>query len=366
MSILYLHSHFVNQFNSAINAINSVYNQYIICCEIPESLEHGSNVIKCGTFNDRNPMENAIGASRAMTKLRNEGIYPRIIFIHVGDGLGLLASDIFPESTIVGYTEWFFKEATVSNVLRNALMRKELETCSICISPTRNQKKQFPINIQKKIMVMHEGVSPIFQFSVPKEVSMEQSNPPRYIITYVTRGFEPMRCFMEFIYGINMVLKSRQDIDVKIVGIDKVFYDDNNISYQNLAIEVLGENLRHVEFLGSIANSEVNELYKISDIHIYYTKDFVLSWSFIEAMMAGCIIIGSSSAPVKEFMEDGKNGYLVNPSDFYRFKDKVNMILSMSNSEKVDIRKSAHNSVKHLTRENCGFRWRMFAESLQS
>ena len=89
MSILYLHSHFINQFNNVIGTINGVYNQYVICCEIPEGLEYGSNVIKIGTFNDTNPLENAMNASKALSKLRNEGVYPKIIFIHIGDGLGL-------------------------------------------------------------------------------------------------------------------------------------------------------------------------------------------------------------------------------------------------------------------------------------
>ena len=364
MSILYLHSHFINQFNNVIGTINGVYNQYVICCEIPEGLEYGSNVIKIGTFNDTNPLENAMNASKALSKLRNEGVYPKIIFIHIGDGLGLLASDIFPNSTIIGYTEWFFKEHTTSNLLRNALMRKELDKCSVCISPTKNQKKQFPQDIQKKILVIHEGINPLFQYSIPKELSTEQSKPPHYTITYVTRGFEPMRCFMEFIYGINMVLKSRQDIDVKIVGVDKVFYDDSKISYQSLALEVLGDNIRYIEFLGYVPTAKVHDLYRISDLHIYYTLDFVLSWSFIEAMMTGCIIIGSSSAPVQEYMIDGVNGYLVNPSDYYRFRDRVNEVLDMPDSKKMAIRKSAHESVQHLTRQNCGLRWKMLVDSL--
>ncbi|TXG85657.1 MAG: glycosyltransferase [Spirochaetes bacterium] len=364
MSVLYLHSHYISQFSNVMTAINGLYNQYVICCEIPEGLEYGSNVIKIKPFNDINPIENALNASHAMTKLRNEGIYPQVIFIHIGDGLGLLASDIFPESTIIGYTEWFFKESTASNMMRNALMRKELDKCSFCISPTNNQKKQFPLETRKKIMVMHEGISPLFQFSIPKEMASEQSNPPHYTITYVTRGFEPMRCFMEFIYGINMVLKSRQDIDVKIVGVDKVFYDDSKISYQSLALEVLGENIKYVEFLGNVPNTEVYGLFRISDIHVYYTLDFVLSWSFIEALMTGCIVIGSSTAPVKEFITEGVNGYLVDQSDYYKFKDKVNMILDMKDVDKIKIRNTANESVKHLTRQNCGYRWKAFVNSL--
>jgi glycosyltransferase involved in cell wall biosynthesis len=168
---------------------------------------------------------------------------------------------------------------------------------------------------------------------------------------------------MEFVYGINILLKSRNDIDVKIVGIDKVFYDDSTTSYQTLALEVLGDNMQHVEFMGHVSSEEIVKLFSISDLHIYYTQDFALSWSFIEALMSGCIVLGSSTEPVKEFIIDGVNGFLVNPSDFMTFRDKVNTILSIDDKPK--IRKNAHESVKHLTRDNCSLRWRLLIDSMQ-
>jgi glycosyltransferase involved in cell wall biosynthesis len=61
-----------------------------------------------------------------------------------------------------------------------------------------------------------------------------------------------------------------------------------------------------VHFLGLIDYHAYLNLLQVSSVHVYLTYPFVLSWSFIEAMACGCLIVGSATPPVLEVLRDGR------------------------------------------------------------
>jgi glycosyltransferase involved in cell wall biosynthesis len=81
--------------------------------------------------------------------------------------------------------------------------------------------------------------------------------------------------------------------------------------------------LERVHFLGMLEYGEYLKLLQVSSVHVYLTYPFVLSWSFIEALASGCLVIGSATAPVLEVLRDGHNGLAV---DFFKARQLANRI----------------------------------------
>jgi glycosyltransferase involved in cell wall biosynthesis len=53
-------------------------------------------------------------------------------------------------------------------------------------------------------------------------------------------------------------------------------------------------------------------LLQLSTVHVYLTYPFVLSWSLLEAMSAGCAIVASDTQPLREAIVHNETGTLFN------------------------------------------------------
>ena len=75
----------------------------------------------------------------------------------------------------------------------------------------------------------------------------------------------------------------------------------------------LGEGIdpKRVVFPGRIDYPTYVAMLQRSDAHVYLTYPFVASWSLREALASGCVVIGSDTPTVSEFVTHEQNGLLV-------------------------------------------------------
>jgi glycosyltransferase involved in cell wall biosynthesis len=100
-------------------------------------------------------------------------------------------------------------------------------------------------------------------------------------------------------------------------------------SWKNIYLDEVKDQLdmSRVYFLGTLAYENYLKVLQLSACHVYLTYPFVLSWSCVEALSAGCAVVGSRTAPVEEVIEDGSNGVLCDFFDVADLADKVSHVL---------------------------------------
>jgi glycosyltransferase involved in cell wall biosynthesis len=286
--------------------------------------------------------------------LRLNHVDPKLIFVHSGWGESIPLRELFPRARIVVYPEYFYRtrgadvgfdpeagqlgvDGAVRVSLRNASTLLALTDADMVVTPTRWQKSLFPPEYHSKIQVIHDGIDT--QRLVPAEAQFVDRRTGHVfrtgdeVVTYVARNLEPYRGFHIFMRSLPEVLRARPEARVLIVGGDGVSYGMQADGFSSWKEKLLKEldgqlDLSRVHMLGHLGYDDYVALLRISRVHVYLTYPFVLSWSILEAMSLGCVVIGSDTAPVKEVIEDGVNGLLTPFFDKVRLAKQVIRVLA--------------------------------------
>lgn len=271
--------------------------------------------------------------ARAGIDLAKDGFQPDLVMAHSGWGAGLYLKDVWPQSAYVPYFEWYYSwpavdrlpddklenpvEGRAFNRTRNAPLVLDFTSADLAICPTRFQARQFPSFLRDRLTIMHDGIdTDVMHPGDRSRAVLDHWGIPRdaEIVTSITRGMEPHRGFPEIMRAIAILQKSRPKLHAVIGGEDRVAYGaklPEGDSWKRRMLAELDLDRERLHFTGLLPRPAMVKLMAASDVHTYLTVPFVLSWSLLDAMSTGCLIVASDTPPVREFMEDGKTGLLV-------------------------------------------------------
>jgi glycosyltransferase involved in cell wall biosynthesis len=293
---------------------------------------------------------NAQEVARCAMQLKREGFTPDVMIGHNGWGEIWFLKDVFQQAPLLGYFEFFYKlagadmgfdPADVATVDSGPRIRTRnlgnllgLDAVDAGQCPTQWQRSVYPAHAQPKLRVLHDGIDtnaarPDANATLDLPMLDAQGRPVPgatlqvkagdEIVTYVARNLEPYRGFPTFMRSLPRLLSARPKARVVIVGGDDVSYGrplPPGQSHRQLLMDELGDGFdrSRVHFLGRVPYANFLRLLQVSAAHVYLTYPFVLSWSMMEAMAAGCLVIGSDTPPVREMITHERNGLLV---DFF-------------------------------------------------
>ncbi len=360
MRILFLHSNFPAQFRHLAVALAQDSNHQVVFGTtrkegslpgVHKAIYTPSREAHPQTHHYVRTLENAVLQGQAVYRLADQlkaqGFIPDVAYAHSGWGPSLFIKDIFPKAKLLCYFEWFYHahgsdadfdpnepltaddEARIR--IKNAPILIDLYSCDRGLSPTYWQRQQFPPEYHSKITVHHDGVDT--QFFQPQpgaklflpRINLDLQEVPE-IVTYVARGMEPYRGFPQLIETVGLLQKRRPQCHVVIVGENRVAYGKtlpDGKTYKDFMLEKVPLDLNRVHFTGLLPYHEYLQVLQASSAHLYLTRPFVLSWSMLEALSAGCLVVGSNTAPVMEMIQDGVNGLLVDFFDTQKICDRI-------------------------------------------
>jgi glycosyltransferase involved in cell wall biosynthesis len=265
-------------------------------------------------------------------------LHPDLIVGHSGFGSTVYLPEQFPGVPVVNYFEHYYHphgsdldfrpdfppepRDFLRARTRNAMILLDLETCRLGYSPTHYQKGLFPPMYQPKIDVIFDGIeTEVFhrRANVSRRVGSLEISKSTRIVTYVSRGFESMRGFDIFMRAARLIYREYPEVVFVVVGGDRICYggDQKHIRHRTFKEHVLAQDdydMSKFIFTGLVPTDTLVDLLSMSDLHIYLTVPFVLSWSLMNALACGCVVLASGTEPVREVIVDGETGLL---ADFF-------------------------------------------------
>ncbi len=362
MHVLYVHQNFPAQFGHiAQHLVDKLGYQCTFVSETPAGNVNGIEKIqykltggatKQNHFCSRTFENNVWHCDAVYHALKARAdIRPDLIVGHSGFGSTLFLRELYPDVPVINFFEYYYNPHDVDSDMeyrkdlgwrmedekflrsraRNAMILLDLQNCQLGYCPTHFQHSRFPKEYDEKLRVLFDGIDRTVYHGFDETLRPAIGNRPKRtlagvdipegtrVVTYCSRGFESMRGFDIFMKAAKIICDARDDVIFLVAGTDRIAYggDEQYIGQKSFKEWTLAQDtydLSRIRFVGRVTPLELSRMMAASDLHMYLTVPFVLSWSMMDAMSCGAVVLGSDTAPVREVIRHGENGLL---ADFF-------------------------------------------------
>ena len=349
MKFLFIHQNYPGQFQHLAPALVRLGHPVVaLCVHPPRTALHGVRVVlhrpqfrADAVGADAPPMLHELyaklvrgeSARAAMAALASDGFVPDVVYAHPGWGEALHVKQLFPRARLVIYAEYYYggaggdigfdpefsagaAAAMQAASIKNTHLLHALNDADAIVSPTAFQRSRHPAWSQPRIEVIHDGIDSgrfrpdpdaAITLGPPSGLSLSRSDE---VVTFVARQLEPHRGYHIFMRALPALLRLRPNAHIVIVGGDGVAYGaraPSGQTWKQIFRDEMGAQPhgQRVHFVGSLEHATLTRLLQVSSAHVYLSYPFVASWSLLEAMSIGCLVIGSRTAPVEEIITHG-------------------------------------------------------------
>lgn len=262
---------------------------------------------------------------------------PDLVIAHGGRGAPTVFLPDIVDCPIVNYCEYYFAPAHADISFRvdlpagaedvapffprciNAPVLVALTQADAGYSATRWQKQSFPERFWPKIEVLFDGVDTEFyrpgRAQRPLTVGGRTIGHDTRVVTFVSRGLESVRGYDIFLRVAERISRERDDVLFVVAGSEDVYYGWDALrsggkTFAQWAASRTSIDPARFIALGQVTPDVLADILSITDVHIYLTVPFVLSWSLINAMSSAAVVLGSDVGPVREVIEPGVDGLI--------------------------------------------------------
>lgn len=291
---------------------------------------------------------------RAAKALKNEhGFEPDLVVGHMCCGTLLYLKTLF-RCPFVGYFDflpppfWSYEfvlrpdyppdeSDRLGVAINSTFTHLQMPVVDVIYTPTQFQLSTLPAEFRHKAQVVFDCAS--LDLGCPRPAHRPDNfmghslGPKTRIVTYVSRGLEAIRGFDVFMKVAKQIYQQCDDVRIFVVGEAFSCYGTEmrqvkSATFKGHVLASDDYDLTKITFVGRISGTDLAQLLALSDVHIYLTVPYVLSWSCLHAMAAGCTIVGSATPPVQEVIDDGVHGLL---AGFFDVEGLANRAIAVLN-----------------------------------